>query len=223
MRCPNCSHDEDRVLDTRPVRDGAAIRRRRECLRCQHRYTTYEYVESGTFPVVKKDGRREPFQREKLIAGLARACEKRPVPMSVIEEIAERIEADLARTGRAEVRSSDIGARVMDALRALDPVAYVRFASVYLNFTDIREFQETIRQLHEARAARAEATDAPEPSGGAAHDAPGPERAAAEADSDGGRIDGSGSGGSGAEGVHADESRAFAARADAPRRDPAAP
>lgn len=154
MRCPNCGHDEDRVLDTRPVRDGAAIRRRRECGQCQHRYTTYEYIEKGTFSVVKKDGRREPFQREKLLAGLARACEKRPVSTTQIEEIADRIEADLVRLGRAEVRTSDVGERVMEALRALDPVAYVRFASVYLNFTDIREFQETIRQLHEAQAAR---------------------------------------------------------------------
>ncbi len=154
MRCPNCGHDEDRVLDTRPVRDGLAIRRRRECAQCQHRYTTYEYIEKGNFSVVKKDGRREPFQREKLLAGLARACEKRPISTTQIDEIAERIEADLVRLGRAEVRTSDIGERVMEALRALDPVAYVRFASVYLNFTDIREFQETIRQLHEAQAAR---------------------------------------------------------------------
>ena len=154
MRCPNCGHDEDRVLDTRPVRDGLAIRRRRECAQCQHRYTTYEYIVKGNFSVVKKDGRREPFQREKLLAGLARACEKRPISTTQIDEIAERIEADLVRLGRAEVRTSDIGERVMEALRALDPVAYVRFASVYLNFTDIREFQETIRQLHEAQAAR---------------------------------------------------------------------
>ena len=154
MRCPNCGHDEDRVLDTRPVRDGLAIRRRRECAQCQLRYTTYEYIEKGNFSVVKKDGRREPFQREKLLAGLARACEKRPISTTQIDEIAERIEADLVRLGRAEVRTSDIGERVMEALRALDPVAYVRFASVYLNFTDIREFQETIRQLHEAQAAR---------------------------------------------------------------------
>jgi transcriptional repressor NrdR len=153
MKCPHCGHDEDRVLDSRPVRDGAAVRRRRECASCQHRFTTYEYVESGTFSVVKKDGRREPFQRDKLVVGLAKACEKRPVPMTLIEETVDRIEADLARTGRAEVKSSDVGARVLEALRLLDPVAYVRFASVYLNFSDIRQFQETIRQLHESLAA----------------------------------------------------------------------
>jgi transcriptional repressor NrdR len=152
MRCPRCGHDEDRVLDSRPVRDGAAIRRRRECASCQHRFTTYEYVETGSFSVVKKDGRREPFQREKLVQGLVKACEKRPVPMALIEETVDRIETDLARTGRAEVKSTDVGARVMEALRLLDPVAYVRFASVYLNFSDIRQFQETIRQLHESMA-----------------------------------------------------------------------
>ncbi len=152
MKCPQCGHDEDRVLDSRPVREGAAIRRRRECAACQHRFTTYEYVETGTFSVVKKDGRREPFQREKLVVGLTKACEKRPVPTAVIEEIVDRIEADLARTGRAEVKSADIGARVMEELRQLDPVAYVRFASVYLNFSDIRQFQETIQNLHESMA-----------------------------------------------------------------------
>jgi transcriptional repressor NrdR len=163
MRCPHCGHDEDRVLDTRPVRDGAAIRRRRECMSCQHRFTTYEYIEAGTFSVVKKDGRREAFRREKLIAGLSTACEKRPVPQSVVEEVAERIETDLARTGRSEVKSADIGARVMEELRALDPVAYLRFASVYLNFSDLREFQETIRHYHETQAATGEAGPVPDP------------------------------------------------------------
>jgi len=147
MRCPICGHSEDQVIDTRPVREGSAIRRRRECLACQHRFTTYEYVESGTFQVVKKDGRREPFQRQKLIHGLAKACEKRPISATAIEETVDRIEADLARLGRSEVRSSDVGARVLDALRRLDPVAYVRFASVYLNFSDIRQFLETVHDL----------------------------------------------------------------------------
>ena len=147
MRCPACGHDEDRVLDTRVVREGSAIRRRRECLACQHRFTTYEYVETGTFQVVKKDGRREPFQREKLVHGLAKACEKRPISATVIEEVADRIESELARTGKSEVRSSDIGARVLEALRQLDPVAYVRFASVYQSFHDIRQFLETISEL----------------------------------------------------------------------------
>jgi transcriptional repressor NrdR len=147
MRCPSCGHDEDRVLDTRVAREGAAIRRRRECLNCQHRFTTYEYVELGTFIVVKKDGRREAFSREKLMHGLSKACEKRPIPALVIEEVAERIEAQLVRLGRPEVRSVDVGARVLAELKALDPVAYVRFASVYLNFSDIRQFLDTIQEL----------------------------------------------------------------------------
>lgn len=147
MRCPRCGHDEDRVLETRPVNEGAAIRRRRECDFCHHRFTTKEYVESGVFQVVKKDGRREPFQRDKLIAGLVRACEKRPIPRAAIEESADRIEADLSRGGGAEVASADIGERVLTELRALDKVAYVRFASVYLNFSDIRQFLETIEEL----------------------------------------------------------------------------
>jgi transcriptional repressor NrdR len=147
VRCPNCGLDEDRVLDTRVVREGSAIRRRRECLGCKRRFTTYEYVEKGEFVVVKKDGRREPFSRDKLVLGLSKACEKRPIPSAAIEEWADRIEAECARTGRSEVLSSDIGSRVLEALRGLDPVAYVRFASVYLNFSDIRQFLETIRQL----------------------------------------------------------------------------
>ncbi|MCC7140643.1 MAG: transcriptional repressor NrdR [Candidatus Eisenbacteria bacterium] len=147
MRCPRCGHDEDRVLETRVVQDGEAIRRRRECASCSHRFTTKEYVEGGLFQVVKKDGRREPFQRDKLIAGLARACEKRPIPRAVIEETADRIEAELARTGKAEVASVEVGQRVLEALRAMDKVAYVRFASVYLNFNDIRQFLETIEEL----------------------------------------------------------------------------
>ncbi len=129
------------------VRDGTAIRRRRECLACQNRFTTYEYIEVVAFQVAKKDGRREPFSREKLIRGLAKACEKRPIAATTIEEVAERIEADLARSGKLEVRSSDIGLRVLEALRGLDPVAYVRFASVYQSFSDIRQFLDTISEL----------------------------------------------------------------------------
>jgi len=135
------------VLETRPVNDGEAIRRRRECDACHHRFTTKEYVEAGVFQVVKKDGRREPFQRDKLIAGLVRACEKRPIARTVIEEAADRIEAELSRSGRAEVASVDVGERVLVELRAIDKVAYVRFASVYLNFSDIRQFLETIEEL----------------------------------------------------------------------------
>ena len=156
MRCPSCGHDEDRVLDTRPVREGAAIRRRRECLACQHRFTTYEYVEAGTFQVVKKDGRREPFQREKLIHGLAKACEKRPISATVIEETGR---SDRGGPGaHRQVGGQEHGrrrSRAGERCATLDPVAYVRFASVYLNFSDIRQFLETIQELparHERRA-----------------------------------------------------------------------
>lgn len=163
MRCPSCGHDEDRVLDSRPVREGAAIRRRRECDACGHRFTTYEYVERGTFQVVKKDGRREPFRREKLIDGLTKACEKRPISAETVEETAERIETELARSGRSEVRSSEIGTRVLEALRELDPVAYVRFASVYQNFTDIRQFLEAVQRIPAPAAERTPGGDSAAP------------------------------------------------------------
>jgi transcriptional repressor NrdR len=151
MRCPRCQHDEDRVLETRVIGEGASIRRRRQCLDCGHRFTTYEYVESAPIEVVKRDGRREPFQRQKIEHGLVRACEKRPIAREVIEELVDRVERELFRSGKSEIRSVEIGRRVMEALESLDPVAYVRFASVYLNFQDISQFVETIQGLAEAR------------------------------------------------------------------------
>jgi len=147
MRCPACSHEEDKVLETRAVRDGAAIRRRRSCLDCGHRFTTYEYVESASIQLVKKDGRREPFQREKLYQGIAKACEKRPISRPIIDELVDRIERELFRVNRSEIQSDDIGRKVMEGLRSLDPVAYVRFASVYLNFSDLDQFVETIEHM----------------------------------------------------------------------------
>lgn len=147
MRCPECQHDEDRVLETRVVRDGQAIRRRRQCAGCGHRFTTYEYVESVAFEVEKKDGRREPYQREKLLGGVLKACEKRPIARAAVEELADEIERELFRAGT--VKSEEIGRRIMDRLRALDPVAYVRFASVYLNFSDIQQFLDTIQEMPE--------------------------------------------------------------------------
>ncbi len=147
MKCPKCQHGEDKVLETRSVREGEATRRRRECAVCQHRFTTYEYVERASLDVLKKDGRREPFQREKVGSGVARACEKRPVSRATIEEVLDSIERDLFRSGEGEVPAAEIGRRVMDALKALDPVAYVRFASVYLNFNDIQQFIDTIQEL----------------------------------------------------------------------------
>lgn len=147
MRCPECQHDEDRVLETRVVRDGEAIRRRRQCARCGHRFTTYEYVEAVAFEVEKKDGRREPYQREKLLGGVLKACEKRPIARVTVEELADEIERELFRAGT--VKSEEIGRRIMDRLRALDAVAYVRFASVYLNFSDIQQFLDTIQEMPE--------------------------------------------------------------------------
>jgi transcriptional repressor NrdR len=146
MRCPVCGHQEDRVIDSRSTREGRAIRRRRECLACAHRFTTYEYVEASTLMVVKKDARREGFNRVKLINGIQRACEKRPVSATDIEELVDRIESELARLG-PEVTSSQVGERVMEELQRLDEVAYVRFASVYRHFKDVNQFMEEIQGL----------------------------------------------------------------------------
>jgi transcriptional repressor NrdR len=149
MRCPACGHQEDRVIDSRSTREGRAIRRRRECLACAHRFTTYEYVEVTTLQVVKKDSRREEFNREKLISGIKRACEKRPVSAADIEELVDRIETDLTRLG-PEVTSRQVGERVMEELQRLDEVAYVRFASVYRHFKDVNQFMEEIQGLMKA-------------------------------------------------------------------------
>lgn len=147
MRCPKCGHLEDRVIDSRATKEGRAIRRRRECIGCGHRFTTYEYVESASLVVVKRDGRREPFSREKIISGISRACEKRPVSLNQIEEIVDRIEADIQRRAPAEVPSLEIGQKVMEELQQLDEVAYVRFASVYRHFKDVTEFLDEIHGL----------------------------------------------------------------------------
>lgn len=149
MRCPTCGHQEDRVIDSRSTREGRAIRRRRECLACQHRFTTYEYVENSALTVVKKDGRREPWNREKLISGIQRACEKRPVSTIDIEDLVDRLETDLQRNGQ-EVSSQQVGQRVMEELQRLDEVAYVRFASVYRHFKDVNQFMEEIQGLMKA-------------------------------------------------------------------------
>lgn len=146
MRCPACGHQEDRVIDSRSTREGRAIRRRRECLACAHRFTTYEYVEIDTLVVVKKDHRREPFSREKLISGIQRACEKRPVSTTDIEEMVDRVESELQRMG-PEVTSHQIGEKVMEELQRIDEVAYVRFASVYRHFKDVNQFMEEIQGL----------------------------------------------------------------------------
>lgn len=159
MRCPFCRNRGNRVVDSRLSGDGGTIRRRRMCSACQRRFTTYERVEEAAPVVVKKDGRREPYDRLKVIAGIKRACEKRPVSMETIEKIADQIEAAAADLGGKEAPSSLIGAAVMNALHEIDQVAYVRFASVYRSFKDIvefmRELEELIRQRESDGVARA--------------------------------------------------------------------
>jgi transcriptional repressor NrdR len=147
MRCPFCAEQEDKVVDSRVNRDGILIRRRRECLGCHRRYTTYERVEEVLPVVVKKDGRREPFDRGKILQGLKKACEKRPVPVAVLEEIADRVEKRVQESGEPEVSSRVIGENVMAHLHRVDQVAYVRFASVYREFKDVTQFMDELADL----------------------------------------------------------------------------
>jgi transcriptional repressor NrdR len=148
MRCPECDAAENRVVDTRTSRGGRAVRRRRECLVCETRFTTYEYVEERPIQVLKRDGSAEEFARTKLLHSLKIACAKRPVSARLMDEIADTIEDALSRHAGVEVPSDRIGEMVMDALRPLDRVAYVRYASVYRNFQDIGEFQEFVDELN---------------------------------------------------------------------------
>jgi transcriptional repressor NrdR len=147
MLCPACGHDEDRVVDSRSTREGAAIRRRRECLACQHRFTTYEYVERAPVLVVKKDGRRVAYAREKVVDGVIRACEKRPVSREQIDRLVDRVELRVFASARDEVPSQELGEAVMDELEELDEVSYVRFASVYRSFRNVNQFMEELRSL----------------------------------------------------------------------------
>jgi len=147
MRCPFCRDLENRVVDSRLGKDGFSIRRRRHCEHCGKRFTTHERVEDALPMVVKKDGRREPFERAKIVSGLRRACEKRPVSIDTIEAIADGIERQLQEGGEKEVTSREIGEAVMRALHELDPVAYVRFASVYRSFRDVHEFMRELEDL----------------------------------------------------------------------------
>jgi len=151
MKCPFCRDLENRVIDSRLTKDGDAIRRRRACFHCKRRFTTYERIEEMLPMVVKKDGRRELFDRQKIIAGLKKACEKRPVSISAIEQTADRIEQALQERGEKEVPSSVIGEAVMRELHQLDKVAYVRFASVYRSFKDVGEFMRELEELIEER------------------------------------------------------------------------
>lgn len=147
MKCPYCGTSDSRVLDSRPAEEGNAVRRRRECARCSKRFTTYERVDELPLMVVKKDGRREFFSRQKLLAGLITACQKRPISTGRLEKMAGEIERDLKSTMEREVSSSDIGEQVMIRLRDLDEVAYVRFVSVYREFKDVQGFMREIEQL----------------------------------------------------------------------------
>ena len=147
MKCPFCGYEESRVIDSRPTDEGERIRRRRECLKCQKRFTTYEIIESLPIIVIKKDKSREVFNREKLLNGLLRACEKRPVSLDTLERVIEEIEGVIQNSVDREGTSEKIGGRVMDTLRQVDEVAYVRFASVYRQFKDITTFKEELNKL----------------------------------------------------------------------------
>ena len=147
MNCPFCSHADTRVVDSRLGREGNNIRRRRECEQCSKRFTTYERVEEMLPLVVKKDGRREAFDRQKIVAGMQRACEKRPVSIAAIEQFVDRLEQSLQESGEKEVPSNRIGEAVMTALHEIDQVAYVRFASVYREFRDINEFMSELTEI----------------------------------------------------------------------------
>ena len=147
MRCPSCQNNNSRVIDSRPVDEGRSIRRRRECEECSYRFTTFEKIEESPLVVVKKEGTREEFSREKLLRGLLRACEKRPVSLKELEDLTASIEKDLRSQGSSEVKSEDIGEMVMDKLAKIDEVAYVRFASVYRQFKDINVFIDELKDL----------------------------------------------------------------------------
>ena len=147
MKCPFCGHLGDKVVDSRESKEGEVIRRRRECLDCGRRFTSYERIDEIPYMVIKKDGRRERFERQKLIAGLLKACEKRPVSVSALEAIADRVEATLQDRPEKEMSTEEIGAFVMRELKGLDKVAYVRFASVYRHFRDIGEFMNELKDL----------------------------------------------------------------------------
>src|SRR5450755_3782089 len=147
MTCPFCAHKEDRVIDSRESKEGDSIRRRRQCLSCERRFTTYERSDEIPYMVVKKDGRREKFDRQKVLSGLLKACEKRPVPMAKLAEVVDAVEAKLADNPEREMPTTEIGEMIMDRLRSLDKIAYVRFASVYRDFQDVEAFLNELKNL----------------------------------------------------------------------------
>ncbi|WP_394233183.1 transcriptional regulator NrdR [Niallia oryzisoli] len=147
MKCPSCQNNNSRVVDSRPVDDGRSIRRRRECERCGYRFTTFEKVEESPLVVVKKEGTREEFSREKMLRGLIKACEKRPVALKQLEDLASEVEKELRNQGVSEIKSDEIGEMVMERLAKIDEVSYVRFASVYRQFKDINVFIDELKEL----------------------------------------------------------------------------
>jgi transcriptional repressor NrdR len=151
VKCPFCGHLGDKVVDSRESREGEVIRRRRECLECNRRFTSYERIDEIPYMVVKKDGSRERFERQKVVAGMLKACEKRPVSVSALEAIADKIETTLQDRAEKEMSTAEIGATVMQELKRLDKVAYVRFASVYRHFRDIGEFMSELKDLLNAK------------------------------------------------------------------------
>jgi transcriptional repressor NrdR len=161
MKCPFCGFEQDKVVDSRESKEGESIRRRRECLRCEKRFTTYERIDEIPYMVVKKDGRREKFDRQKVLSGLLRACEKRPVSIGQLEQIVNEAEGFVVDSPERERKTGEVGELIMNRLRNLDKVAYVRFASVYLDFKDVHEFMSELQDLlrskdaREAKAARA--------------------------------------------------------------------
>jgi transcriptional repressor NrdR len=151
VTCPFCSHRQDRVIDSRESKEGDVIRRRRECLKCQRRFTTYERSDEIPYMVVKRDGRREKFDRQKILEGLLKACEKRPVPMAKLAEAIDEVESKLADSAEREMPTTAIGEMLMDRLRSVDKIAYVRFASVYRDFQDVEAFLNELKDLLQRR------------------------------------------------------------------------
>lgn len=147
MKCPSCNYKETKVVDSRLTADGTSIRRRRECLKCAHRFTTFEYVEQVPLMVVKKDGRRQPYDRTRIMAGLLKACEKRPISVDQLEKLVVELERAIQRKFEREINSTDIGELIMERLPHLDEVAYVRFASVYRQFRDVNQFMSELKTI----------------------------------------------------------------------------
>jgi transcriptional repressor NrdR len=147
MKCPKCDADQDKVIDSRPWKDGAVVRRRRECLSCNYRFTTYEEIEREDLRVIKRDGRYEPFDRRKIVMGFIKACEKRPVSPELIDKTADKLVEDLEQKYGREIPTTAIGEKIMESLKKMDEVAYVRFASVYRQFRDARDFVSEVKSL----------------------------------------------------------------------------